>query len=142
MLQQGTKFLGICVGMQLLVDKGFEHGEHDGLGWIPGEVVKMQPSDKSLKIPHMGWNDIHPPTGQESTNHPVLQNDKNTQYFYFVHSYMVQLTREEDLLAVADYAGQITAAIGHKNIIGVQFHPEKSQDAGINLIRRFLHWTP
>jgi len=141
--KKGTRFLGICVGMQLLVDKGFEHGEHAGLGWISGQVVPIKPADKSMKIPHMGWNDVHP---RKDHAHMVLRSTKTDiqegEDYYFVHSFMVECKEEQDVLATTEYGGKITASIGRDNYLGVQFHPEKSQQAGLSLISRFLHWTP
>lgn len=146
-LKKGTKFLGICVGMQLLVDKGFEHGEHEGLGWIPGQVVPIKPTDKSMKIPHMGWNDVYVRNDDaQSLGQFVLRNTKSASQagedYYFVHSFMVECKEERDVLAHVDYGGKVTAAVGRDNYVGVQFHPEKSQKAGLGLISRFLHWTP
>ena len=130
-----TPFLGICVGMQLLADKGFEHGEHEGLGWIAGSVHKMQPSNPTLKIPHMGWNTV-----EIKQSHPVLRHVKTGDHFYFVHSFMFESKHSSDILAVAEYGGEFPAVIAHDNIIGTQFHVEKSQEAGLRLIKGFLEW--
>lgn len=127
-------FLGICVGMQLLADKGFERGEHKGLGWIKGEVRKITPQDKSLKIPHMGWNELN----IEDKQHPLLKNIGEREHVYFVHSYHFVCTDKKNMLAVTDYAGVVTASVGAGNIMGVQFHPEKSQQTGMKIIRNFL----
>lgn len=139
-LKKGTPFLGICVGMQLLATKGFEHGEHDGLGWIKGQVVPIKRTDPSLKIPHMGWNDVTL-TGSGLKN-IVLRNtethEKEGKNYYFVHSFMVELENKEECLAYTDHGQQITAVIGRDNILGVQFHPEKSQEAGLELISAYL----
>ena len=130
-----TPFLGICVGMQLLADKGFEHGAHEGLGWIAGSVRKMQPSDPTFKIPHMGWNTV-----EIKQSHPVLRHVKTGDHFYFVHSFMFESKHSSDILAVAEYGGEFPAIIAHDNIIGTQFHVEKSQEAGLRLIKGFLEW--
>ena len=135
---KGKPFFGICVGMQLLADVSTEHGEHRGLGWIPGKVVALTPADPSLKVPHMGWNELnvtHPP-------HPVLADLPASPHVYFVHSYHLVCDRPEDCLAVTDYGGAVTAAVGRDNIIGAQFHPEKSQAVGLQLLRQFLRWKP
>lgn len=135
-------FLGICVGMQLLAAKGLEFGEHQGLGWIPGTVRKMNPPDSSLKIPHMGWNAI-----VENTDapHSVLQGiTKNhgglLPDFYFVHSFMFESDDTRNVAAWCDYGGLFAAIVAKDNIMGTQFHPEKSQQAGLDLIRGFLQW--
>lgn len=144
-LQKGRPFLGICVGMQLLATRGFEHGVHDGLGWIPGEVRPIVPGNKNLKIPHMGWNEIRctPAGSQHSVLHSITESsDAEGIHFYFVHSFMVQSDNTDTVLAQADYGGPINAIIGRDNIIGMQFHPEKSQDAGLALIRDFINWQP
>jgi len=148
-IERKKPFLGICVGMQLLATKGLEYGEHAGLNWIPGEVIPMAPKDKFLKIPHMGWNEIS--CTESGKSHPVLkdivqsttENDgKNVPHFYFVHSYMFECKDKDHLLSYANYGGPVTAIIGRDNIIGVQFHPEKSQQTGIRLISNFLSWVP
>lgn len=144
-LKKGRPFFGICVGMQLLATRGLEHGSHDGLGWIPGEVVKMTPSDPALKIPHMGWNTVR--CTASGKNHPVLRSITECQasdgpHFYFVHSYMIESDKTDMMLAQSDYGGPINAIIGRDNIIGTQFHPEKSQESGLSLIRDFLNWKP
>lgn len=143
-LQRGTPFFGICVGMQLLATRGLEFGEHQGLGWIAGDVVKMTPSDSSLKIPHMGWNGL-----KQAGNdlHPVLRGvtknaDGSLPDFYFVHSFVFECKDKKNVLATCDYGGDFAAIVGRDNIIGTQFHPEKSQKAGLDLIRGFLHWKP
>ncbi len=123
-------FLGICVGMQLLADAGEEHGEHRGLGWVPGRVRRLAPADKDAKVPHMGWNDVMPLGG-----HPLLAQGEA----YFLHSYAFE---GEDVAATSDHAGPVTAAIARDTMLGVQFHPEKSQRYGIELLRRFLAWRP
>lgn len=142
-LRRGTPFLGICVGMQLLATRGLEFGEHTGLGWIPGDVTKMMPDDGALKIPHMGWN-----TMQGHGNiHPVLQGitksgNGNWPDFYFVHSFVFQCKDSHDVAGWCDYGGKFTAMVAKDNMIGTQFHPEKSQRAGLDLIEGFLRWKP
>ncbi len=135
---QGKPFLGICVGMQLLADVGEEHGEHKGLGWIPGRVVALAPSDTALKIPHMGWNALV----IRSPVHPVLADLPPEPHVYFANSYHFLCDREEDCLATTDFGGSITAVVGRGNIVGTQFHPEKSQAVGLAILRHFLRWNP
>ena len=137
-LKDAKPFLGICVGMQLLADAGLEHGRKEGLGWISGEVVEIDVSaEPQLKVPHMGWNDLI-----INSNHPVL-NDINTgDHAYFVHSYHVNVSDTANVLAHVDYASKITAIIGRDNIVGTQFHPEKSQAVGLKLLKNFLKWSP
>ena len=130
-------FLGICVGMQILATKGLEYKETSGFDWIGGEVVKIEPSDKSLKVPHMGWNDLN-----LSAQHPVLTGISTGDHAYFVHSYHFRVDDNMQRLAHVDYAGDVTAIIGRDNIIGTQFHPEKSQRTGLRLISNFLNWKP
>ncbi len=136
-VKAGKPFMGICVGMQMMATRGLEHGEHAGFGWIPGDVVHLQPSDKSLKIPHMGWNSL-----SNTPDHPVFEGISAGDHVYFVHSYHLVPENSRDLLATVDYGGPITAAVGHDNIIGTQFHPEKSQKTGLRFIRNFLEWRP
>jgi glutamine amidotransferase len=136
-VQQGIPFLGICVGMQLLAERGREFEIVDGLDWIKGEVVPLAPKDAALKIPHMGWNEL-----RFSRRHPVLDGIENGAHAYFVHSYGFTPTDPADLIADVDYGGPITAVIGRDNILGVQFHPEKSQVTGLKLIANFLRWRP
>lgn len=141
-MTRGRPFLGICVGMQLLASVGFEHGEEPGLDWIPGRVSVLRPADRALKVPHMGWNDLEftPPL------HPVLAAMRDAApgpvHGYFVHSYHFAPAEARDLLATADYGGALTAAIGRGNLLGTQFHPEKSQARGLALLRGFLKWDP
>lgn len=130
-------FLGICVGMQMLATKGREYHDTDGFGWIGGEVVRIAPADRALKVPHMGWNDLvidHP--------HPVLAGIETGQHAYFVHSYHFRVTDPAQRLAHVDYGGDITAIVGRDTIVGTQFHPEKSQATGLRLIANFLRWKP
>jgi glutamine amidotransferase len=123
-------FLGICVGMQLLADAGVEHGTTRGLGWISGTVRAIAPA-ADLKIPHMGWNDVDPTQGA-----PLIEAGEA----YFLHSYHFDATDDADVLATTDHGGRLVAAVGRDNIMGVQFHPEKSQAYGINFLKRFLEW--
>ena len=121
-----------------MADRGIEHGAHDGLGWISGEVRPLSPSDPGLKIPHMGWNVVEPRAGAKS--HPVLAGLTGGAHTYFVHSYAMVCTHETDVLASADYGGAFAAIVGRDNMIGTQFHPEKSQAAGLRLLGNFLKW--
>ena len=132
-VEQGAPFLGVCVGMQLLADRGTEHGVTGGLGWIGGEVTRLTPDDAALKIPHMGWTDVIPRAA-----HPVLAAGTA----YFVHSYRFAPSDPATLLADCDYGGAFAAAVGRDNILGVQFHPEKSQAYGLGVLRAFLAWRP
>jgi glutamine amidotransferase len=136
-LRDGRPFLGICVGMQLLAERGREFETVDGLGWIKGEVGPLAPRDPALKIPHMGWNQL-----QFRQAHPIFEGVENGAHAYFVHSYALTPSDKNDLIAEVDYAGPIAAAVGHDNIVGVQFHPEKSQMTGLRLIANFLRWRP
>jgi glutamine amidotransferase len=135
--QAGKPFLGICVGMQLMANRGLEHGSHKGFGWIAGDVAPLTPTDPALKIPHMGWNDLI-----AGTTHPVLAGIETGDHAYFVHSYAFQPTNGADLMMTCDYGGTVTAVVGRENMIGTQFHPEKSQQTGFKLITNFLHWRP
>ena len=130
-------FLGICVGMQLMGNKGFEYRETDGLGWIDGDVTKITPAETHLKVPHMGWNELI-----IDTAHPVLNDLSTGDHAYFVHSYHMKMTNTAHRLAHADYAGDITAIVGRDTMIGMQFHPEKSSHTGLRLIANFLNWKP
>ncbi|WP_111429799.1 imidazole glycerol phosphate synthase subunit HisH [Rhodobacteraceae bacterium DSL-40] len=136
-IDQGAPFLGICVGQQLMASRGLEHGVTEGFGWIPGEVVKIKPSDPALKIPHMGWNAL-----SDIAPHPVLAGIEPGDHAYFVHSYHVIAEHPEHVLARVDHGGPVTAAVGRDNMIGTQFHPEKSQKTGLRLIANFLAWRP
>jgi glutamine amidotransferase len=134
---QGRPFLGICVGMQLLAEIGHEYERTEGLGWVPGEIVRIEPSDPKLKVPHMGWNDL-----VIDRPHPVLEGISTGDHAYFVHSWQFRPTDPDTLLAHVDYGGAVTAVVGRDNVIGAQFHPEKSQAAGLRLIANFLNWKP
>lgn len=135
--KRGTPFLGICVGMQLMASVGREFGDTNGLGWIEGEVVKLTPSDPTLKIPHMGWNEIEGAQG-----HPLLKGLGEKPNAYFVHSFVLHAARPSDVIATAQYGGAVTAAVARGNIAGTQFHPEKSQAVGLKILRNFLGWAP
>ncbi len=139
-IARGKPFLGICVGMQLMATRGLEHETTQGLGWVAGDVKRITPSDPKLKIPHMGWNTL-----KVHSNHPVLDGiatGDDGLHAYFVHSYHLEPTLPEDLIATADYGGAVTAMVGYENMVGTQFHPEKSQELGLRLIANFLRWTP
>ena len=138
-IKDGRPFLGICVGMQLMATVGREFGDHEGLGWIDGEVVSLAPNDTSLKIPHMGWNDLIITNGAD---HPVLAGLDTGAHAYFVHSFHFQAENPGHVLAEADYGGAVAAIVGRDNIVGTQFHPEKSQATGLRLIKNFLNWAP
>ncbi len=133
---KGRPFLGICVGMQLLATTGHEYEEVPGLGWIAGDVVRIEPG-AGLKVPHMGWNDL-----VIDQSHPVLAGLATGDHAYFVHSYQFRVTDPATLLAHVDYGGPVTAIVGAGNVVGTQFHPEKSQATGLNLIANFLKWAP
>lgn len=137
-IKKSKPFFGICVGMQLMATRGLEHGTHAGLGWIAGDVVKMTPSDKSLKIPHMGWNELN--ITEAGKQHFVLRNTKTPDHYYFVHSFLFECKDKTHILGTAEYGGDVPAIIGRDNMIGSQFHPEKSQQAGLQLISGFLNW--
>jgi len=136
-LKRGMPFLGICVGMQLLATVGREFGDHPGLGWIEGEVVKLSPSDPGLKIPQIGWNELH-----VMRPHPLFAGIAPGAHAYFVHSYAMKTENGAHVLATSDYDGPFTAAVGRDNIAGTQFHPEKSQGVGLALLGNFLEWRP
>lgn len=130
-------FLGICIGMQMMATRGLEYRETPGFGWIGGEVVRIEPADRTLKVPHMGWNDL-----VIDRPHPVLAGIETGTHAYFVHSYHFRVAQPSHLLAHCDYGGPITAIVGKDNIVGTQFHPEKSQATGLKLIANFLSWRP
>ena len=137
-IDRAVPFLGICVGMQMMASRGLEHGLNTpGFDWIKGEVVALTPSDSTLKIPHMGWNDL-----VIDTPHPVLDGISTGDHAYFVHSYHLAASDPAERLAHCDYGGDVTAMVGRDNLIGTQFHPEKSQSTGLRLIGNFLRWKP
>ena len=136
-IARGRPFLGICVGMQLMAERGLEFEIVDGFGWIAGEVVAIEPNDPTLKIPHMGWNELTP-----RSDHPVLAGLPAGTHVYFVHGFELYPSDPANVLAETDYGGPIVAAVGRDNLIGTQFHPEKSQGAGLRLIANFLRWRP
>ena len=135
--QKGRPFLGICVGMQLMATTGHEYDETPGIGWIGGDVVKITPTDSTLKVPHMGWNNL-----VIDKDHAIFDGIKSGDHTYFVHSYQFQVTDPAERLAHVDYGGEVTAVIGRDTMIGMQFHPEKSQDVGLRMIGNFLTWKP
>ena len=139
-IDKGRPFLGICVGMQLMATRGLEHGVTPGLDWIPGEVVAIHPSDPALKIPHMGWNTL-----DLARPHPLFEGCRTGEqglHAYFVHSYHMAPALPAHSLATTNHGGPLTAAIARDNLVGVQFHPEKSQGLGLALIANFLRWSP
>ena len=131
--EKRVPFLGICVGMQLMADKGLEHGEHEGLGWIDASVKKIDVDDKSLKIPHMGWNEL-----EMVSSHPIVSGIDEYEHAYFVDSYHMDCVDRSDVVAEVGYDGKITAIVAKGNIMGTQFHPEKSQKTGFKIINNFL----
>ncbi len=133
----GVPFLGVCVGMQLMATVGREHRDTDGLGWIAGEVVALSPNDDELKIPHMGWNEL-----TLGDAHPLFEGIEGGAHAYFVHSYHLRPRNPEHRLAHVAYGELVTAAVGQGNLVGTQFHPEKSQETGLRLIANFLKWMP
>jgi glutamine amidotransferase len=136
-IARGRPFLGICVGMQLMASRGLEHGSHPGLDWIAGDVGPIEQLDRRLKIPHMGWNDL-----EITATHPVLAGLQNGDHVYFVHSYGFRAADPGAVKAEVDYGGPVAAVVGADNLIGTQFHPEKSQATGLRLIANFLRWRP
>ena len=139
-ISKGRPFLGICVGMQLMATRGLEHDVTPGLGWVAGDVKPIAPANPALKIPHMGWNTITP-----NAQHALLdgiQTGDDGMHAYFVHSYHMECTLHEDVIATSDYGGALTAMVGYDNMVGTQFHPEKSQALGLALIANFLRWKP
>jgi glutamine amidotransferase len=139
-VKKARPFFGICVGMQLLATRGLEHGVTEGLDRIPGEVRLVEPSDPRLKVPHMGWNTL-----ERRRDHPLLDGltlGPDGLHAYFLHAYHLAAERTEDVIAVADYGGPVTALVAHDTVAGTQFHPEKSQGLGLRLIGNFLRWAP
>jgi glutamine amidotransferase len=135
-LADGVPFLGVCVGMQLLATRGLEHGETAGLGWIAGEVHLIEQTDPAIKVPHMGWNDVQPLPHHDGAE--LIEPGEA----YFLHSYHFQPENGRDIAAMTDHGGGLVAAVARDNILGVQFHPEKSQRYGLDLLARFLDWNP
>ena len=132
----GAPFLGICVGMQLLATRGVEHGVTEGLGWIPGEVRAILPADPAIKVPHMGWNDVEPMPHADGAQ-LIAPGEA-----YFLHSYHLVPDEGRDIAAMTDHGGGLIAAVARATVLGVQFHPEKSQAYGLALLARFLEWKP
>lgn len=135
--RRAVPFLGICVGMQMLADEGLEYRPTPGFGWIGGQVVGVEPGDAALKVPHMGWNDL-----SIHRAHPVLDGVPAGAHAYFVHSWHFRVTDPADLVATVDYGGPVTAIVARDNIVGMQFHPEKSQAVGLRMLGNFLDWRP
>ncbi|HEX2793869.1 MAG TPA: imidazole glycerol phosphate synthase subunit HisH [Croceicoccus sp.] len=135
-LKEGAPFLGICVGMQLMATRGVEHGVQKGLGWIPGEVLPISVTDPAIKVPHMGWNDVAPMKHRDGAE--LIDRGEA----YFLHSYHFVPEQGRHIAAITDHGGAITAAVARDNLLGVQFHPEKSQRYGIDLLERWLAWNP
>jgi glutamine amidotransferase len=136
-IERGKPFLGICVGMQLMASRGVEYGVHQGLDWIPGDVVRIEPGKEHLKIPHMGWNEL-----TELKPHALLEGIAPRDHAYFVHSFHLAASRPGTVLARTEYGGALTAIVGRDNMAGTQFHPEKSQATGLRLIGNFMRWKP
>jgi len=136
-LKDAKPFFGICVGMQLMASRGLEHGEQQGFAWVPGTVQALTPSDATLKIPHMGWNEL-----QTTAAHTLFANLPDEAHAYFVHSYHFVADDPSQVLATVDYGGPVTAVVGRDNMVGTQFHPEKSQAVGLQVITNFLNWKP
>jgi len=139
-INRGKPFLGICVGMQLMASRGLEHDVTEGFGWIPGDVKPIRPRDPSFKIPHMGWNTL-----DVARPHALLDGiplGENGLHAYFVHSYHLEAERDADVIASTDHGQRVTAMVGHDNLVGTQFHPEKSQALGLTLLANFLRWRP
>jgi glutamine amidotransferase len=134
---KGRPFLGICVGMQLMATTGHEYSETPGLNWVGGDVVRIEPADPALKVPHMGWNNL-----VIDHDHPVFDGISSGDHTYFVHSYHFRVSDPAQRLAHVDHGGDVTAVIGRDNLVGMQFHPEKSQDIGLRMIGNFLTWKP
>jgi len=138
--RRGRPFLGICVGMQLMAERGREYAVTTGMGWVRGEVRRIHPGDPALKVPHMGWNTL-----EVRRSHPLFEGiplGATGLHAYFVHSYHLDVEDESDLVAASDYGGPVTAAVGRDNFLGTQFHPEKSQRLGLAVIANFLKWKP
>jgi len=136
-ITKGRPFMGICIGMQMMATRGLEYHETPGFDWIGGTVEPIAPDDATLKVPHMGWNDL-----VIDHAHPVFDGIETGNHAYFVHSYHFRVADPAHLLAHVEYGGAITAVVGRDNMVGTQFHPEKSQDTGLRMIANFLRWTP
>jgi len=139
-IAEAIPFLGICVGMQLMAERGLEKAQTPGLGWIKGDIVQIKPNDPAIKIPQIGWNTILP-----KQDHPILngiETGPDGMHAYFVHSYHLGDPHPDQLIATTDYGGPVTAIVGRDNMVGTQFHPEKSQTLGLSLITNFLRWRP
>ena len=136
-ITRGQPFMGICIGMQMMASNGLEYTETPGFDWIAGTVEPITPSQPGMKVPHMGWNDL-----VIDSPHPIFHGVKTGDHAYFVHSYQFRVTDPAHLLAHVDYGGRVTAVVGRDNIVGTQFHPEKSQATGLRMIANFLTWTP
>ncbi|HVI31769.1 imidazole glycerol phosphate synthase subunit HisH [Phenylobacterium sp.] len=134
---RGAPFLGVCVGMQLMATRGLEFGVTPGLDWIPGEVRRLEPADPAAKIPHMGWNAL-----TDVADHPLFAELKDGRAVYFTHSFAFYPDDPADVAAWAEHGGRFPAAVARGNMAGVQFHPEKSQHSGLNLLASFLEWRP
>lgn len=139
-IARGRPFLGICVGMQLMATRGLEHGEEAGLGWIAGDVAVIEPKDRSLKIPHMGWNTLN--LARPHALFSDIATGERGLHAYFVHSYQFLPVAREHVVATTDYGDPLTAVVARDNLVGTQFHPEKSQTLGLALIANFLRWRP
>ena len=135
-IRDAVPFIGICVGMQLMAERGLEFETSQGLGWLKGDVVAIPPAP-GLKIPHMGWNDL-----QIRADHPVLDGIATGDHVYFVHSFKFAASAPGEILATVEYGGAVAALVGRDNMVGTQFHPEKSQAVGLKLIGNFLRWQP
>ena len=136
-IKDGKPFLGICIGMQMMATRGMEYRETAGFDWIGGTVERIVPEDAALKVPHMGWNDL-----VIDRPHPVFDGVESRRHAYFVHSYHMVHRRCHDLLAHVEYGTRVTAVVGRDNLLGMQFHPEKSQATGLRMIANFLRWRP
>ena len=134
---RGAPFLGVCVGMQLLATRGLEFGVTPGLGWMGGQVRRIAPAGRQFKVPHMGWNALEVARG-----HPLLEGEPEGAHMYFTHSFALKPADPDDVVAFADHGGMFVAAVARDNVAGVQFHPEKSQGAGLKLLANFLEWRP
>jgi glutamine amidotransferase len=135
--RQGAPFLGICVGMQLMADVGVEFGRHQGLGWLAGEVVRIEPVDHSIRVPQMGWNAL-----RLNRTHPVLDGLAAGDFVYFANSYHFRVADASAVVAEVDYGGPMAAMVARDNVAGTQFHPEKSQKLGLKVLDNFLRWRP